>query len=43
MRIHIFHFFRLKVPKYVLKTIAKLKKLIRQEINQIPPKPKTPF
>ena len=41
MRIHIFHFLRLNVAKYVLTKIAKLKLSIRHEINQILPKPKT--
>ena len=44
MRINIFFIFvRLNLADYVLKTIAKLKYSIRHEINQIPPKPKTPF
>ena len=33
---------RPNVAKYVIKTISKCQ-IIRHEINQIPPKPKTPF
>ena len=43
MSIHIFHFLRLNVAKYILKTIATLKLSIGQKINRIPPKPKIPF
>ena len=43
MRIHFFSFLKTKCGKVCPKKIAKLKWSVRYKINQIPPKPKTPF